>query len=119
MALSARHPDEPDLHHELRDAFNSRLTNTNFFVWIDVRPTGKDKRFAYLDQIVAATDEWLGDLDPDAPAPGEGRVQERWITDAAAEIKLRAIPKRPEARNRRADQIVGNPEPVLVGYVGE
>jgi len=37
--------------------------------------------------------------------------------DPAAEIKLRAIPKRPEARDRRADQIVGNPEPILAGWV--
>ena len=118
MALSARHPDEPALHHELRDAFNRELTSTNFFVWIDVRPTGTANEFAHLDQVVAATEEWLGDLDPDAAPPGEGRVNERWIIDPAAEVKMRAIPKKPDARNRRSDPIVANPEPILVGYGG-
>ena len=116
MALSARHPDEPALHHELRDAFNRKLTSTKFFVWIDVRPTGGLKRFAHLDEIVRATEQWLTDLDPDAPAAPD-RIAERWIVDPAAEIKLRAIPKRPEARDRRADEIVGNREPILAGWV--
>jgi hypothetical protein len=116
MALSARHPDEVDLHHELRDAFNRQLTNTDFFVWIDVRPTGQAKHFAHLEEIVRATEEWLGDLDPDAPS-GLDKIAERWIIDPAAEIKLRAIPKKPEARTYRSDQIVGNPEPILVGWV--
>lgn len=117
MPLEPRHPDELALHHELRDAFNRELTNTNFFVWIDVRPSGGHKQFAYLDQIIKATEEWLGDLDPDS-LPGPDRIAERWIEDPAAEIKLRAIPKKPEARAYRSDQIVGNPEPILVGWGG-
>jgi hypothetical protein len=118
MNLSARHPHETDLHHALRDALNDNLLNTNFFVWIDVRPTGKSNEFAHMEQIVDAVEDWLSDLDPDAPPPGEGRVQEREIIEPAAEIKLRAIPKKPEARHRRAAQIVGNPEPILVGWEG-
>jgi hypothetical protein len=30
--LEPSHHDEPDLHHELRDALNAGLTNTDFFV---------------------------------------------------------------------------------------
>lgn len=119
MGLSPRHPQELDLHHALRDALNQGLTNTNFFVWIDVRPTGERDEFAHLDQIVTAVADWLEDLDPDAPPPGEGRVQEREIVDPAANIKLRAIPRKPEARSRRAVQVVGNPEPIFVGWVDE
>lgn len=117
MPLEPRHPDELDLHHELRDALNRELTNTNFFVWIDVRPTGKAKHFTELKQIVEIVEEWLGELDPDAPPPGEGRVQEREISEPAATIKLRAIPRKREVRGYRAEQIVGNPEPILVGWV--
>jgi hypothetical protein len=115
MPLDARHPDELALHHQLRDALNRDLTNTNFFVWIDVRPTGKHKRFTELKQVVAAVDEWLSDLDPDAHYSAD-RVPERWISEPAAEIKLAAIPRRREVRDRRAKQIVGNPEPMLVGW---
>jgi hypothetical protein len=113
MALSAPHPDESASHHELRDALNRQLTNTNFFVWIDVRPTGKHKGFSELEQVVKIVEEWLDDLDPDASAPGEDRVQEREISDPAATVKLRAIPKKPAARGGRAEQIVVNPEPLL------
>lgn len=111
-----RHPDEFDLHHELRDAFNKELQNANFFVWIDVRPTGKYKQLAHLDKIIEAVEEWLGDLDPDGHLETD-RIAERWIVDPAAEIKLRAIPRKREVRGYRADQIVGNPEPILVGWV--
>ncbi len=115
MPLEPRHPDEAALHHGLRDAFNGELKNANFFVWIDVRPVGESKRFAHLDQIVKATEEWLGDLDPDAPRIAD-RLPERWIVDPAAEVKLRAIRRKRKVRGHRAAQIVGNPEPVLVGW---
>lgn len=114
--MEARHPMEVDLHHELRDAFNRHLRNTNFFVWIDVRPTGDLKHFAHLDKIIEATEEWLADLDPDIFS-GPDKIPERWIVDPAAEIKLRAIAKKREARSYRSDPIVGNPEPILTGWV--
>jgi hypothetical protein len=36
--------------------------------------------------------------------------------DPAADVRIRAIPKKPEARGTRATEIVGNPEPVLMGF---
>jgi hypothetical protein len=115
MPLEPRHPDEPALHHELRDAFNRELKNTNFFLWIDVRPAGGYAHFVHLDEIIKATEDWLDDLDPDDPRSAD-RIQERWIVDPAAEVKLGAIPRKREVRGRRAAQIVGNPEPVLSGW---
>jgi hypothetical protein len=115
MPLEPRHPDELALHHELRDAFNQRLRNTNFFIWIDVRPTGRYQRFQHLDQVIRATETWLADLDPDAPRSAD-HLPERWLVDPAAEMKLRAIPRKREVRGYRAAEIVGNPEPVLVGW---
>jgi hypothetical protein len=116
MALQARHPLERALHHQLRDALNSELRNPNFFVWIDVRPLGDRDAFDDLGRIVKDTEQWLGSLDPDEDATSE-HLPERWERDAAADVKLRAIPKKPEKRSHRADQIVGNPEPILAGFV--
>jgi hypothetical protein len=115
MPLEPRHPYELDLHHELRDALNEQVLSASFFVWIDVRPTGDGRRFAHLDEIVRAVADWLGDLDPDAHRVSQ-RLAERWIEDPAAEIKLRAIPKNPDARGNPGVPIVGNPEPILVGW---
>lgn len=118
MPLEPSHPDEPELHRQLRDALNDELRNTKFFVWITVRPTGWQKSFAYLPRIVAAVEEWLDTLDPDEVRPwdeGNGWIS---ISDPAADVRIRAIPKKPGARGRRADQIVGNPAPVLTGYGG-
>jgi hypothetical protein len=112
MGRAPLHPDEPQLHHELRDALNERLVNTSFFVWIDVTPTGDSTRFEELDRIVSNVEWWLGTLDPDATVAAE---QVR-LFDRAAEVKVRAVPKKPGARSHRAEQIVGNPEPVLVGW---
>jgi hypothetical protein len=115
MPLEPSHPDEPELHHQLRDALNEGLTSTDFFVWIRVRPTGHQKRFAYLPRIVEKTDKWLASLDPnasrDAPEPPSTFAQ-----DPAADVEILAIAKRPEARGERAAEIVGNPEPALAGF---
>lgn len=115
MALEPLHPDEAALHHELRDALNQQLTSTDLFVWIRVEPTGDAHGFEHLDRIVLETERWLSSLDPDvvdaADLPG------RAFSDKAAEIEVRAIPKKPEARGQRAAQIVGNPEPALAGWV--
>lgn len=109
------HPDEPELHRQLRDALNEGLSNTDFFVWITVRPTGHQTHFSYLPRIVEKTERWLSLLDPDAPQ--EERRSTEFVQDPAADVEIRAIPKKPEARGRRAVEIVGNPEPVLAGYV--
>jgi hypothetical protein len=114
MPLEPRHPQEPALHHELRDALNRELRNTRFFVWIDVRPTGDRSTFEDLPRVVAHTELWLDSLDPDAVDPGE--LPERWERDPAAEVHLRAIPKKQEAWGSRSTEIVGNPEPILVGW---
>jgi hypothetical protein len=118
MPLEPSHPDEPELHHQLRDALNEGLKSTDFFVWIRVRPTGYQKSFAYLPRIVARTDQWLASLDPDAPSVSWQSVAESF-KDPAADVEIQAIPKKPEARGRRATQIVGNPEPALSGAVEE
>ena len=117
MPLEPSHPDEPELHRQLRDALNAELTNKNFFVWITVRPTGWQKSFAYLPSIVDKVEAWLETLDPDEALPwdaGGGAIE---FTDPAADVEIRAIPKKPEARGKPAREIVGNPEPVLSGYV--
>ena len=54
-------------------------------------------------------------LDPDVVSSSR-EVPELAFVDQAAEIRVRAVPKKPEARGGRAAQIVGNPEPVLVGW---
>jgi hypothetical protein len=115
MALHPLHPDEPALHRELRDALNRRLANTNFFVWIKVIPTGMQQEFADLDRVVRGIEWWLDSLDPDA-IPTVEPVPELELADPAADILVRALPKKRAARKRRSAQIVGNPEPVLVGW---
>ncbi len=115
MELKPIHPSEPPLHHELRDALNRNLANTSFFVWINVTPTGTEQQFADLERIVSDIGWWLDKLDPDA-IHGTEDVPELDISDAAADIRVRALPKKPAARLQRAEQIVGNPEPVLVGW---
>jgi hypothetical protein len=120
--LEPLHPDEPELHRQLRDALNEGLTNTDFFVWITVRPTGHQNRFSYLPRIVQRTDRWLASLDPDAPQEDRkssfdpAALLNAEFQDPAADVRIRAIPKKPEARGRRAAEIVGNPEPALAGY---
>ena len=115
MELQPLHPSEPPLHHELRDALNRSVANTSFFVWINVTPTGLDGQFADLEKVVRDIEWWLDRLDPDAIRSTEG-VPELEISDPAADVRVRALPKKPSARSERAGQIVGNPEPVLVGW---
>jgi hypothetical protein len=115
VPLEPLHPDQPELHRQLRDALNEGLTNADFFVWITVLPTGYQKRFSYLPRIVERTDRWLVSLDPDAPQE-DRKSNTEFFEDPAADVRIRAIPKKPEARGRRAVEIVGNPEPVLAGY---
>ena len=115
MNMKPSHPDEPVLHRQLRDALNEHLTSTEFFVWITVHPTGEAKEFATLPGIAAETDKWLATLDPDDIAPGD--LPEKQFEDPAADVTIRAVPKKREARAYRSVQIVGNPEPMLVGWV--
>ncbi len=115
MDLKPSHPDESDLHHQLRDALNKRLTSTDFFVWISVTPTGAGKQFADLESLVNAIEAWLATQDPDAPQ-GADDLPERNFSDASADVSISALPKKPEARSYRSEQIVGNPEPILVGW---
>lgn len=115
MALTPSHPDEPALHHQLRDALNQTLTSRDFFVWINVRPTGERVEFENLEAIVSDAEQWLSSLDPDRVDATE--LPERDYADKSAEVELRAIPKKPSARGRQTSQIVGNPEPVLAGWV--
>jgi hypothetical protein len=114
MPLEFRHPDEQALHHQLRDALNRNLTSKDFFVWISVVPSGEASEIETLDAIVAATDQWLAHLSPDAVQP-QAMPEQRFI-DRAGEVQIHAVPKKPEARGQRAKEIVGNPEPILVGY---
>jgi hypothetical protein len=110
----AGHKDEIALHHELRDALNGGLTNTNFFVWINVKPTGDAKRFVRLDQMVGRTEAWLSTLDPDAVR--EGDLPKLQLQEEAASVEITALPRKPEVRDHRATEIVGNPGPVLTGW---
>lgn len=114
MPMEPRHPDEPALHRDLRDALNRDLNNTDFFVWIDVVPSGAAQTFANLDAMVAATEGWLAHLNPDAIDPNA--LPEQLFRDPAGEVRITAVPKKPSARGRRADQIVGNPEPAVSGW---
>jgi len=115
MAFEPSHPSEFALHHELRDLLNHKLRNTSFYVWIDVRPTGDRSSFAGADDIAIRAEAWLDKLDPDV-ALTDDRLPEFSLTDPAAVVTLRAIPKKPSARSSHAE-IVGNPEPVLTGWV--
>jgi hypothetical protein len=115
VPLEPRHPLEPALHEQLRSAFNQGLRNKNFFVWIDVRPTGAAEEFADLAPIVQETERWLATQDPDETA-NPNRLPELHFTDPAAEVTVQAIPRKHEARARPAEEIVGNPAPILVGY---
>jgi hypothetical protein len=115
VSLQPSHPNEPALHHQLRDALNAELTNNDFFVWIEIRPTGQSRELATLPSIVSETEQWLAGLDPDAIDNPE-ELPEIRLSDPAADVTVRAIPKRQEARGRRAQEIVGNPDPILVGW---
>lgn len=115
MALAPLNPDELTLHHQLRDALNEKLANKSFFVWINVTPTGSQQQFSDLQRIVSSIQWWLDTLDPDE-IPGAEAVPQVDISDQAAEVRVRALPKKPDARTKRSGQIVGNPEPVLVGW---
>jgi hypothetical protein len=115
MALAPLHPAEPALHHELRDVLNADLSNKDFFVWINVTPNGSGEEFNDLGKIVRGVEAWLDALNPDDVSTAE-QVPELEFIDPAAEVRVRAIPKKPAARGARSGPIVGNPEPVLVGW---
>lgn len=93
---------------------NAALTSKGFFVWITVSPKNDHKHFADLDRIVRGTEAWLNSLDPDKIGPGE--FPAKTFDDKAADVRIRAIPKKLEARTYRSEQIVGNPSPMLVGW---
>ena len=78
-------------------------------------PTGERTTFEDVDHIVAQTEAWLANLDPDAVEPDE--LPERQFSDRAGEVRIRAIPKKSSARGNRAAEVVGNPEPALAGWV--
>ena len=115
MPLEPSHPDEPVLHRGLRDALNRELTTPNFFVWINVSPTGRRLEFEDLPAIVRQTESWLRTLDPDSVDASQ--LPERTFSDKAAQVQIRAIPKKRSARAQRAAEVVGNPEPALAGWV--
>ena len=102
------------MHSALRDALNERLENKDFFVWLDVRPTGKAQEFEDLSEIVAETENWLEGLDPDDIE--EKQLPKRHIEQEAASVEITALPRKPEVRDHRADEIVGNPRPMLFGW---
>jgi hypothetical protein len=114
MPYRASHPDETVLHYALRDALNRGLRNTNFFVWIRVKPTGNAKQFDDLPRIVNDTEIWLNSLNPDAVR--EKELPKRRFDERAASVEITALPRKPEVRGYRATEIVGNPSPVLVGW---
>lgn len=108
------HPGESALHHALRDALNNRLTSTDFFVWINVTPQENATEFGDLEALVSKAETWLSTRNPDDIDASE--LPELTLSDMAAEVRIRAVPKKPSARGYRAPQIVGNPEPVLAGW---
>ncbi len=114
MPYRASHPDETVLHSALREALNRGLRNTNFFVWIRVKPTGKASQFDDLSRIVDDTETWLNSLDPDAVK--EKELPKRRFEQRAALVEITALPRKPEVRGYRASEIVGNPSPALVGW---
>ena len=116
MGLEPLHPDEVVLHRQLRDALNEQLTTPAFLVWITVEPTGEGAELATVEQIVRTTDEWLTSLNPETIATPDAVPEKRFL-DPAAEVRIRAVPKNPEARGHRSHPIVGNPEPALAGFV--
>jgi hypothetical protein len=114
MEYRPSHPDEPVLHHALRDALNRELKNKDFFVWVTVEPTGEAKEFENLDGIVAGTEAWLDRLNPDAVE--EKALPKYEIEQPAATVQITALPRKAEVRDHRAGQIVANPNPIMVGW---
>jgi hypothetical protein len=79
-----------------------------------VAPSGKSKSFHDLPWIVSETEAWLSALDPDDIDPTD--LPARHFADEAGEVEITAIPKKPSARTLRAQEIVGNPFPILSGW---
>ncbi|MEA2459112.1 MAG: hypothetical protein QOC95_2084 [Thermoleophilaceae bacterium] len=114
--MQPAHPDESGLHRQLRDALNESLASTNFLVWITVEASGDGTHLSTTREIVLRTEQWLSSLDPET-IPTPEAIPEMAFTDPAAEVRIRAIPKKPEARGYRSQPIVGNPEPAVAGWV--
>jgi hypothetical protein len=73
MPLEPSHPDEPGLHHQLRDALNAGLNNTNFFVWINVEPSGRFERFSGVEKLVETAEKCRDEARfYERPSPLEG-----------------------------------------------
>lgn len=115
MPLEPSHPDEAVLHHALRDALDRTLTSKDFFVLITVEPSGERQKFEDLEGLALEVERWLRGQDPEHV--DVDALPERLFTDKAAEVTVRAIPKKPSARGHRAANIVGNPEPALAGWL--
>jgi hypothetical protein len=112
MKLEPTHPHSLALHHQVRDHLEENLKTWDYFVWINVRPTGAGDKIGDLD-IAGTTDDWLAAL----PEHEHGKTFERVTYDfEQATVVVIAVPKIPEARTGRAYPVVGNPEPVLGGY---
>jgi hypothetical protein len=107
-------PQELEWHEAVRDTLDSRISNPNFFLWIDVEA----EPGASLDKDTLREDieEWLGELDPDAAIAEQTQPRHR-LRVGGMDIQLTALPKKPEARGT-SQRIVGNPVPAFAYFVG-
>lgn len=106
MATSTEHVS---MHRRVTEALESGVHNRDWFLWVDV--SGDDARPDF-SSLVAAAEQWLGQMDPDAE-PGEG-PELQWARSNVS-VLLKALPKKPHARG--ADPLVGNPFPAFAYWV--
>lgn len=77
-----------------------RLDDPNFMLWLDELVEGASPPSAA--RLRADLSRWLGELDPDSPWDADSAPSRRWERDGWS-VTFKAIPKKAEARGRRAD----------------
>ncbi|MGK2931660.1 MAG: hypothetical protein ACSLFD_02610 [Solirubrobacterales bacterium] len=78
----------------------NRLDDPNFMLWLDDLVEGSTTPPAA--RLRADLRRWLRELDPDAPWDIDSAPAHRWQHDDWS-VTFKSIPKKPEARGRRAD----------------
>ena len=98
-----------EIHRAVRDALEDRLTNPHFLVGMSVWPVVGSSESFDAEHMADRIDLWLYSLDPDTR--DASKLSTRFVGPAVT-LKVHAIPKDVEDRDRRADPIVWNPEPL-------
>ena len=97
----------------------NEANNANFFVWLDFDKVGLQR--PRRAEVVRPLEEWLAGLDPDAVASSVeagGTPPETTLTVRDWEMKLRALPVKPEKRGRPDHRLLGI-GPISSGFVND